>query len=153
MPARTLSTGDGAITAQGLKGDLRLHTGDGSIKAEGLDGRLQGDTGDGSMTVRGRFDALDLRTGDGHIDAAAERGSKVAQPWSLSSGDGGVVLRVGDDLSADVEARSGDGHVELGAPVTVTGSVERNHVRGKLGAGGAPLRLHTGDGSIRLERL
>jgi hypothetical protein len=148
----SLSTGDGHVTAQGLSGDLRMHSGDGSIKAEGLEGRLQADTGDGGMDVRGRFDALDLRTGDGHIQASAERGSKVMQPWSLMSGDGGIVLRVPDDLSADVEAHSGDGHIELGAAVTVSGTVEPNNVHGKLGAGGAPLKLHTGDGSIRLER-
>jgi hypothetical protein len=148
----SLSTGDGHVTAQGLHGDLRLHSGDGSIKAEGLEGRLQADTGDGGMDVRGRFDALDLRTGDGHIAASAERGSKVATPWSLSSGDGGIVLHVPDDLSADVEAHTGDGHIELGAAVTVSGTVERNNVHGKLGAGGGSLKLHTGDGSIRLER-
>jgi hypothetical protein len=149
----SLSTGDGPIAAEGLKGELRLQTGDGSIKAEGLDGRLSASSGDGGLSVRGRFDALELRTGDGHIDAAAERGSKVAGPWSLSSGDGSVVLRVPDDLSADVEANSGDGSINLGAAVTVSGTVSTNHVRGKLGAGGAPLRLHTGDGSIRLEKL
>jgi hypothetical protein len=149
----SLTTGDGSITAQGLKGEIRLQTGDGSIKADGLDGRLQASTGDGSMNLRGRFDGLELTTGDGHIEAAAEAGSKVAQPWSLSSGDGSVVLRVPADLSADVEAHSGDGHIELGAAVAVTGAVSTHDVRGKLGAGGAPLRLHTGDGSIRLQKL
>jgi hypothetical protein len=147
----SLFTGDGHITARGLRGEMRLHSGDGSIKADALDGRLQADTGDGAMDVRGRFDALDLRTGDGHIDASAERGSKVGAAWSLSSGDGGIVLRVPDDLAADVEAHTGDGHIDLGAGVTVSGRVSRNEVHGKLGAGGAPLRLHTGDGSIRLQ--
>jgi hypothetical protein len=149
----SISTGDGAIVARGLRGDIRLHTGDGSIKAEGLGGRLRADTGDGSMDVRGRFDALDLRTGDGHVDAAAEPGSKVTEGWSLSSGDGGIVLRVPDGLSADVEAHSGDGHIEFGAPVTVSGSVSRSDMHGKPGPGGGPLRLQTGDGSIRLQRL
>jgi len=63
------------------------------------------------------------------------------------------LLKVSDDLSADVEAHSGDGSIELGAAVAVTGTVNGHNVRGKLGAGGAPLRLHTGDGSIRLQKL
>jgi len=146
-------TGDGDIAAQGLHGDIRLHTGDGSIRAEGLDGRLQADTGDGRMNVRGRFDALDLRTGDGHIEAEVERGSKVGAAWSLRSGDGGIVLRVPADLAANLEAHTGDGHIELDPPVTVSGTISRSDVRGKLGAGGAPLRLQTGDGSIRVEQL
>lgn len=146
-------TGDGHIRAQGLRGDVRLHTGDGSIKAEGLEGRLQADTGDGHMNVRGRFEALDLRTGDGHIEAEVERGSRVGEAWSLRSGDGGIVLRVPDDLGADFEAHTGDGHIDLDPPVTVSGTISHSDVRGKLGAGGAPLRVHTGDGSIRVQRL
>jgi hypothetical protein len=145
-----LSTGDGSITADGLQGGIRLHTGDGSIRATGLVGRLQADTGDGHMNVRGRFDVLDLRTGDGGIEAAAETGSRVAAAWSLTSGDGGITLRLPEGFSADVDAHTGDGGITLDQPVTVTGSISNNTVRGKLGAGGLPLRIQTGDGGIRL---
>ncbi len=148
-----VSTRDGHVTVEGLHGDVRLHTGDGSIKAAGLDGRLRADTGDGSMNVSGRFDVLDLRTGDGHIDAAVEHGSKVGEAWSLQSGDGSIVLRVPDDLSAELEAHTGGGHIDLDSPVTVSGTVSRTNVRGKLGAGGPLLRLQTGDGSIRLQKI
>jgi len=146
-------TGDGSITADGLRGEIRLHTGDGSIRANGLEGRLEADTGDGSMDVRGRFDVLDLRTGDGSIEADVERGSKVAGAWSLRSGDGGITLRLPDDLSADLDAHTGDGHIVLDLPVTVAGTISTSSVRGKLGAGGPPLRVQTGDGSIRLQKL
>jgi hypothetical protein len=145
-----ISTGDGHITADGLQGEIRLHTGDGSIRATGLAGRLQADTGDGHMNVRGRFDVLDLHTGDGGIDAEVEPGSKVEAAWSLRSGDGGITLRLPEGLGADLDARTGDGHIVLDKPVTVTGTVSPSAVRGKLGAGGPPLRVETGDGSIRL---
>jgi DUF4097 and DUF4098 domain-containing protein YvlB len=148
-----LSTGDGSITADGLQGGIRLHTGDGSIRATGLAGRLEADTGDGHMNVRGRFDALVLRTGDGGIEAAAEPGSRVEAEWSLSSGDGGITLRLPEGLSADIDAHTGDGGIVLEKPVTVTGSISKNAVRGKLGDGGLPLRIHTGDGGIRLQGL
>jgi len=149
----SLSSGDGSIRADALKGEIRLHTGDGSIRATDLSGQLQADTGDGHMDVRGRFDALDLRTGDGGIEAAAEAGSKVASAWSLSSGDGSVTLRVPPDLAADLDAQTGDGGIHLDSPVAVKGTVRENSVRGQLGAGGLPLRIHTGDGSIRLTGL
>lgn len=146
-------TGDGSITAEGLQGEMRLHTGDGSIRATGLEGRLEADTGDGHLDVQGRFEVLDLRTGDGGIEAAAERGSKMSGAWSLQSGDGGITLRLSDDLSADLDAHTGDGHITVDLPVMVTGSISSSTVRGKLGAGGPPLRVHTGDGSIRLQKL
>jgi len=146
-------TGDGSITADGLQGDIRLHTGDGSIRATGLQGRLEADTGDGHMDVRGRFDVLELRTGDGGIEAEVERGSKVSGAWSLRSGDGGITLRLPEDLSADLDVHTGDGHITLDFPVTVAGSISTSTVRGKLGAGGPPLRVQTGDGSIHLQKL
>jgi hypothetical protein len=146
-------TGDGSITAEGLQGDIRLHTGDGSIRATGLQGRLEADTGDGHMNVRGRFEVLDLRTGDGGIEAEVESGSTVSAAWSLRSGDGSITLRVPDDLGAELDAHTGDGHITLDLPVTVAGTISPSTVRGKLGAGGPPLRVQTGDGSIRLQRL
>jgi len=147
----SLSSGDGSISAKGLAGDVRMHTGDGAIHASGLDGRLTADTGDGHMTVQGRFELLDLGTGDGGIDAEVAPGSKVASAWSLHSGDGSITLRLPEDLAAAVEASTGDGHISLDRPLTVTGEVSSNHLRGNLGAGGAPLKIHTGDGSIRLQ--
>ncbi len=145
-----VQTGDGSITADGLQGEIRLHTGDGAIRATGLAGRLQADTGDGHLDVRGRFDALDLRTGDGGIEAAAEAGSRVQSAWSLRSGDGGITLRVPAELNADLDAHTGDGRIDLDRPVSVTGTVSPSAVRGKLGSGGLPLVLHTGDGSIHV---
>jgi len=146
-------TGDGSITAEGLQGDIRLHTGDGSIRATGLEGRLQADTGDGHMNVRGRFDLLDLRTGDGGIEAEVEHGSKVTAGWSLRSGDGGITLSLPDDLGAELDAHTGDGHITLDLPVTVAGTISPSSVRGRLGAGGPPLKVLTGDGSIHLQRI
>jgi DUF4097 and DUF4098 domain-containing protein YvlB len=146
----SLSTGDGSITVEGAQGEIRLHTGDGSIRATGLSGRLEADTGDGHMNVRGRFDALDLHTGDGGIEAAAEAGSRVETAWSLRSGDGGITLRLPEGLGAELDAHTGDGGIRLEKPVTVTGTIRDNTVRGTLGPGGAPLRVRTGDGSIRL---
>jgi Toastrack DUF4097 len=149
----TIATGDGSIKATGLHGQIKLHTGDGSIHATGLEGRLHADTGDGQVNVSGRFEGLDVRTGDGHIDAEVERGSKVSEGWSLSSGDGGISMRIPEDLGAELDAHSGDGGIVLDAPVTVTGAVSANSVRGKLAGGGGSLRVRTGDGSIHLQRL
>jgi hypothetical protein len=146
----SLSTGDGSIAAEGLQGEISMHTGDGSIRATGLSGRLEARTGDGHMNVRGRFDVLNLHTGDGGIEAAAEPGSKVEAAWSLESGDGGITLRLPGSFGAELDAHTGDGGIALEKPVTVSGTVRENTVRGTLGAGGLPLRIRTGDGPVRL---
>jgi hypothetical protein len=112
--------------------DLSVHTGDGSIEvqADGLQGAIRLHTGDGSIRATGLSGRLEADTGDG-----------------------GITLRLPEGLAADLDAHTGDGGIALDKPVTVTGTISPNTVRGKLGAGGLPLQIHTGDGSIRLMGL
>jgi DUF4097 and DUF4098 domain-containing protein YvlB len=146
-------TGDGGIDVDGLKGDIRLHTGDGSIEARNIDGRLDAHSGDGHVTVAGRFDGLQVKTSDGNVEARLRPGSKMASPWSIETGDGGIDLRVPDGFQADLDASSGDGRISLDIPLTVAGRVSRSKVHGQLNGGGPALVLHSGDGSIRIERF
>jgi|SRR6267378_4381375 len=147
-------TGDGHIDVHALRGDINLHTGDGGIEARELDGRLVASSGDGRISVNGRFDSLDLSSGDGTIEAEAQKGSAITSPWSVHTGDGGVTLRIPEDLKADLEASTGDGHISVELPVQVTGTWRPSReLRGTLNGGGPPLRLRSGDGSIRIEKL
>ena len=82
-----------------------------------------------------------------------EPGSRSTRRGRSSSGDGGITLRVPEDLGAEIDAHTGDGRIELDKPITVDGLDRPSSVKGTLGAGGQPLRIHTGDGSIRLQRL
>jgi hypothetical protein len=147
-------TSDGHVWAQGLKGEFRLSTGDGAIDAESLDGALTARTGDGRLNVHGRFDQLDLRTNDGSVLATVNPGSKPAGPWRIETGDGSVTLRLPEGFAADLDARTGDGHISVDLPATTSGFHSgENNFRGRLNGGGLPLRVHTGDGSIRIQRL
>ena len=148
-----IRTGDGSITAQGLRGEIHLHTGDGHIDADALDGTLDANTGDGRVRVRGRFDVLTLHTGDGSIDAEVESGSKMTSDWTVRTGDGHVTLRLPANFSADLDVHTGDGHIQSDLPVTSTGMHRDHELRGKMNAGGALLTVRTDDGSIRLERM
>lgn len=148
-----LSSGDGAIKGLELEGDLRVNTGDGSIELNGIDGKLTANTGDGNVNVSGRFDDLDVRTGDGSIRVEAEKGSRVSESWSFNTGDGSVDLRLPENISAELDARTGDGSIDVSFPVLMSGSIRRDHMHGKINDGGPPLRIRTGDGSIRLSHL
>ncbi len=144
-----LQTGDGRIAVHGARGDVRLWSGDGGIDADGLDGAITAHTGDGHLKVSGRFDRLDLRTGDGHVEASVERGSQPAGPWEISSGDGGIVLRIPRNLQAVLDAVAHDGHVRVDLPITTDHSEgSRHELRGQLNGGSQPLRIRTNDGSI-----
>ena len=147
-----LHTGDGKIELANFKGDMQLRSGDGSQEIDSVDGKLRATTGDGHIRANGRFDELELKTGDGRVDARAAAGSAVGGGWRLESGDGSVTLKVPDNLAADVDLHTGDGHIDLDMPVTTEGKIRQNEVRGKLNGGGNLLTIHTGDGSIRLRK-
>jgi hypothetical protein len=150
-----LRSGDGSIRATRSSGNVTVSTGDGSITLDGVDGALEAATGDGGVRVTGKLTSVRARSGDGSIAVHAQPGSSAATDWDVASGDGSVTLEIPDGFSANLDAHTGDGGINLdGVNVTsVTGAISRNSVRGQLGSGGRSVRVRTGDGSITLRRF
>lgn len=148
-----VKTGDGSIHLANVGGKLRADTGDGSIDGLRLSGVLDAHTGDGSMHLNGTFTDIRLRTGDGSIDLQAGAGSKVNMGWEFNSGDGSISLRLPKELAADLDLRTGDGHISANLPVTVNFLNGRHEMHGKLNGGGSPITVRTGDGSISIGAL
>ena len=147
-----LHTGDGSINLANLKGEMDLESGDGHEEIEGVDGSLRARTGDGHIRASGRFDSLDLNTGDGRIEARALTGSAATTSWNIRTGDGHVTLELPNNFAADVDLHTSDGHINVDLPLTVEGRLGERNIHGKLNGGGNLLTVHTGDGSIRIER-
>jgi DUF4097 and DUF4098 domain-containing protein YvlB len=143
---------DGSIRLANLKGEMELQTGDGNQEIESVDGTLRARAGDGRITAAGRFDGLELTTGDGRIEARAASGSTVASSWTLHTGDGSVTLGLPANFAADVDLHTGDGHIEADIPVSVEGRLGERNIHGKINGGGNLITVHTGDGSIRLQK-
>jgi DUF4097 and DUF4098 domain-containing protein YvlB len=148
-----LNTSDGRIQAAHLKGKLELHTSDGHIELSDADGQLDARTSDGHIRALGRFDDLNLETSDGEIFAEVRAGSKMSSSWNVRSQDGRVTLRLPQEFSAELYARSGDGTIHSDLPITMEAYSNRHEVRGRLNGGGSTLTVRTNDGSIYLERL
>jgi DUF4097 and DUF4098 domain-containing protein YvlB len=147
-----LRTGDGSIELANFKGNMDLESGDGHEQIESVDGNLRARTGDGHIRVAGRFDGLDLNTGDGRIEARVLPGSTMASSWNVRTGDGGVTVELPESFAADVDLHTNDGRINVEMPVTVDGRIGDKNIHGKINGGGNLLTIHTGDGSIRLEK-
>jgi Toastrack DUF4097 len=123
-----VETGDGAVEAWGINGNVGVHTGDGSVKANSLNGVIDLHTNDGSITVDTLKGDIRLRSGDGSIEAR--------------------------DLDGKCDADSGDGHIRLAGRFdslnikTGDGSVDTRVLPGSKMASGWNIR--TGDGSVDL---
>jgi DUF4097 and DUF4098 domain-containing protein YvlB len=149
-----LRTGDGSIRLQRIQGDITARTGDGSVMGRELQGTVAVSTGDGSVEMSGRFAGLKARTGDGSIGIDAQPGSTMQSGWTITTGDGGVMLRLPKELDAEIQARTGDGSIMTGGITVLTpprqdGEPRRN-IAGRIGNGGEELTVRTGDGSINL---
>ena len=106
-----------------------------------------------SVSVEGTLTSVRVHTGDGTVTMAVAPGSETSGDWSIATGDGSVTLELPDDFNADLDAHTGDGRISVeDLRVNVSGRMGKNRLRGQLGAGGAPLRIRTGDGSITLRR-
>jgi hypothetical protein len=149
-----LRSGDGAIRGERLEGRVKAHTGDGSIAIHDARGEFELDSGDGSVALSGRLDNLRVHTGDGSVSIDAATGSILKTNWEVTTGDGSVSVRLPANLDAEIEAESGDGRVHASwAPQQRSDDDDdRGRFRGRLGAGGPTLRIHTGDGSITMSQ-
>jgi len=147
-----LRTGDGSVKASELRGHLVVHTGDGSVTLQDVAGAVDVTTGDGGVSLSGILEAVQARTGDGSITVRADQGSAMTDDWSVSTGDGSVAIYLPSEFSADIDAHTSDGRVtsDLDVTMTVTGTIDRRTLKGRIGEGGRLLRVRTGDGSIRL---
>jgi len=146
-------SGDGAVSAKGLEGDLDFATGDGRLEIEDVDGSLRAHTSDGSVRVSGRFDVLELRTSDGRVEVEARPGSQLREAWDIRSSDGSVTVRLPGDLAADVELHTSDGSITTNIPIAVEGSFSHHDIHGKMNGGGNRLTVHTSDGSVTLDKF
>jgi hypothetical protein len=150
-----LNTGDGAVAVRGSHGDLFVRTGDGGVSLEDVGGQVELNTGDGGVRVDGVLKQVKAKTGDGGITVRAAAGSTPTSDWQIESGDGSVSVDVPDGFNAELDARSGDGHVTLrGIEVTnATRKEDGKALTGQIGSGGSRLTIRTGDGSITVGKI
>jgi DUF4097 and DUF4098 domain-containing protein YvlB len=147
-----LRTGDGHISVNHLKGDMDFYSGDGRLDIDDVEGSVRAHTGDGSIRVAGRLDSVSVTSGDGRVSLMARAGSRLTHSWDVRTSDGSVNLEIPSDLAADLDLHTGDGHITLNLPLTVEGKFNNQDIHGKLNGGGNRLVVHTGDGSITVDK-
>jgi hypothetical protein len=71
--------------------------------------------------------------------------------WKLEAGSGTINVRLPADAAFDFYAHTGSGHIETAHPITMTGSLNRHELRGKVRGGGPLLQARTGSGDINIQ--
>jgi len=140
-------TGSGTIEAIGIAGGFYGRTGSGDIRFEQTAvGEVEVQTGSGTIRLKNVHGSLEAGTGSGSIEVQGT----MAGDWRLHTGSGTVRVELPKEAKFDVNARSSSGSVTIDHPVTVQGTLRRNHVEGAVNGGGTKLDISTASGSIHV---
>lgn len=130
--------------------DLTLDANNGGIRVRGVSGRIQGETTNGGVRLEGVGGDVRVRTTNGGVEVRL-----AGQRWDGTGLDarttnGGVTLHVPRDYAMDLETGTVNGSVSSDIPITVAGRLDRRELRTKLNGGGAPVRVRTTNGGVRI---
>jgi len=155
----TVDTGSGSINASNLNGPISLKTGSGSIDASNLNGPTTLKTGSGSVTVGGLIGQANVDTGSGQVEIT---GAKLSGQSIMKTGSGSIKFSGSIDPAGSYHFETGSGDISATLPATSafnldvsTGSGSVNNEFGSTTVGNNPraaLQLHTGSGSISLQK-
>lgn len=141
-------TGSGNIRADDIGGDVVANTGSGNVEVrQSAGGNVRAETGSGNIRLSGIKGGLRASAGSGDIHAEGE----PTGDWQLGAGSGNITLKVPSQVSFNIDARTSSGSLTVHRPVTMQGTLSRNHIQGKVGNGGVLLDLHTGSGDIEVD--
>jgi DUF4097 and DUF4098 domain-containing protein YvlB len=90
--------------------------------------------------------SLHARTSSGGIHASGT----PEGDWDINASSGSITLQVGAHATFDLEAHSSSGVIHVEPPMTVTGTMSKHDLRGKVGGGGPVVRVHTSSGGISI---
>ena len=140
-----LQTSAGAIRIARIEGDVRAKTGAGGVEAERISGFAELRSGAGPLRIARAVGPIDLRTGAGPVRVDFSRHPE----GQIETQAGSVTIGLPRESAVDIDAKTRRGEVEVRLPIECEERAT-DELRGRLGGGGAPLRIRTGAGSIRI---
>jgi DUF4097 and DUF4098 domain-containing protein YvlB len=129
----SLKTTNGGIVIQDVDSKVEFRTVNGGVKLRRLDGDVRG------------------QTTNGGVDVELEGTGWLGEGLDVATTNGGVKLLIPEHYSAQLEAQTNNGGLSLDVPGAPQNRRNR-HAAVQLGSGGAPIRVRTSNGGIRVSR-
>jgi TonB family protein len=160
-----VKTGGGQIDFGEVDGSVHAQTGGGGIRVINVAGPMDVESNQGSICLTSVASSIRAATGDGTITAwispkeMASGEVHLAGASQLSSGSGDIIVYLPRNLAANIEAiveNGGEKHIEADPALALSfSSSGSGTVKGwsAMNGGGAPLRLRTSAGRIKLQFL
>jgi DUF4097 and DUF4098 domain-containing protein YvlB len=129
-----------------------IGTVNGTLRIAGVDAVEDLHTVNGNIEVYEGAGNVHARTTNGNVHLELAR-APDNNGSTAETTNGSILLAVPADIQADLETRCLNGNFLSELPVTMEGSLRPREMHGRLGNGGAPIRLHTVNGGIRVVAL
>jgi hypothetical protein len=152
------NTGSGSITVGRVAGPVTASTGSGSIVVTGAgSGSVHvAQSGKGDVNVSSSSGEVEVTGVDGAARVSASSGSVVVEgrpsaAWDIHSSSGGVTVRIPSDAAFDLDARVSSGRIETTHAITMSGTIDKQRLQGKVQGGGPLVNIRTSSGGIRIQ--
>ena len=129
---------------------LVAETVNGAITIDGVEGDVVAETTNGGIDVREARGKLAASTTNGSIDVAM-RSVPTGADLDFSTTNGRVTVALPEDVRADLSLRTTNGGIRVDLPVEVSHQ-SRRRLDGTLNGGGGKVRVQTTNGSVSIVR-
>ena len=158
---------NGRVDVEGIRGSVRAHSANGSANVRDVIGDVEVATANAKVSCASTRGNLSARSSNGKIEIQHHRGSVNASTSNgliraaldevgargvqLATSNGRIVLDLPDETDADMDIRVDNGSVENARCLCHVARETHGRISGRLGHGGAPIKLRTSNGSISIE--
>ncbi|HET9804901.1 MAG TPA: DUF4097 family beta strand repeat-containing protein [Candidatus Acidoferrum sp.] len=129
-----LGTINGTLSIAGVAAIDDLHTVNGNIEVYDGGGEVHAHTTNGNI----HMELAHFEDGNGS---------------SAETTNGSLLVALPSDTQAEIETRCLNGNFVSEMPITMQSTIKPREMHGRLGKGGAPIKLHTINGGIRIVTL
>ena len=144
----SLKTSFGLVTAERVGGALTVEDSNGAVKAAGIRSSANVKTSFGAVLLDGVAGAVDVDNQNGGVEVSLL--GQTCRPVGIRTSFSAVRVRVPDNSSYAVAAKTSFGKIHSDFPMTVSGDLSADSLNGNIGGGSCPMRLNNNNGSIEI---
>ena len=139
---------NGSIDIADVVGDIEINTSNAKICCSCTHGRLVARSSNGKIELEEHCGSVDASTSNGLIRASMDELGKDGV--QLATSNGRIVLELPEEVDAEIDVRVDNGVIRNDRPLCKSTRERSGQLRGRLGRGGALIKLRTSNGSICL---
>ncbi len=150
--ALDLETSNGEIRVSNIAGSMALRSSNGKLQCEDASGPVKATSSNGAIMLRRVAGSVEATTSNGRIEVERDHSPADDDRLRCRTSNGSITLRLPETSSFLLDASTSNGRIETDFPVTLSGKIDRDYVRGTVGGGGPKVCLRTSNGSISVRK-